>query len=1076
MLAQALPVAVLGAASYSDELKGAYEYAYSKNITTMSSIDNANMYGELTRGQLAKMIANWAEKEMGTKVDETAVCSFSDANTAEGDLATYVKKACQMGLMGQGIEKFRPNDKVTRGEFGTTLSRALWGDKYNGATPFYKNHLEALKEAGIMKMIDTPNQMEIRGYVMLMLQRSADVVSPAECKDPTVVLACSLNSDACPAKCRKPGTTTGENNNNFNGVRAGDLSIALNSTNGVTSIPNDGVVKVAELNITASQDIQLQALNVTRLGLSNNDGLKAWIEKDGRRISSSSSFFGDSKANLVFNGGYVVKKGEKLDLVISLDGKKVPAGSELSFKVSDVTSSAMNTTVSPDTTGVYRTTTYKVTSLSFLSQPNVDRKYNISKDSVFSFGEFKLQNDSAASMEKNVLIRAITFKVEGADIANLKDFKLLRNGKELKGTAVQNGKDVTITVNDQLDSGKSAVYKVVATPTNIENSEGDKYTFKIRKTEDIIAEEIGQNSVGYRVSIKDHNLADLKSTTIMGGTITLTRDVKFPSVVNADWGYSDVTIAKGTIKLNQAAKFEDGIVLSGKGASDLTKVVRRAALVIGGRTYQATAIKSDKLEFDSEIYLDKGTHDVELQVSIATTKPNPVISNFEMENISNANFKGGRYLNSDETEFKSSHMVGTIRIAKVNIQEQKMSFKKTGPTEDVKLVAGNTDEKIVFVGEVTNSSDKTLELNQFVVKPADVKIHDNGGTDVTATTDKKLADVSLRLADGSTSSTVAVEHKKGGEVEFSIDSITTTIEPGKTLKFELRAINNADLVKNDQYRFEVHAKGTLEGNNAPTTTLKSAYVKVADSATTSIVTNTPKNLVVLPGVATEVASFNYNVKNDSVDLEEVVFDSTIADGDLDDLTVSFGDVTPAVEKVTVAGGKVTVKFANLVTLQPKNYNVRVLANFSEAAVNGAAKKITKVTIKGKDAAIDYSHWVAKAFPILSLKDKNTSVGSERLDLNVVKNSDDHKVVLNDIYSSVDQGVNMVTTHFKKITGGAGPFTDVELSKSNSEVARSNTAKTAVFKVKFTVTDDEGNAVTYDNVDASNIADFASLAL
>ena len=60
-------------------------------------------------------------------------------------------------------------------------------------------------------MIDTPNQMEIRGYVMLMLQRSTDVVSPAECKDPTVVLACSLNSDACPAKCKKTGTTTGEN-------------------------------------------------------------------------------------------------------------------------------------------------------------------------------------------------------------------------------------------------------------------------------------------------------------------------------------------------------------------------------------------------------------------------------------------------------------------------------------------------------------------------------------------------------------------------------------------------------------------------------------------------------------------------------------------------------------------------------------------------------------------------------------------------------------------------------------------------------------------------------------------------
>ena len=388
IVASSLPVSVLGAASYSDELQGAYNYAYSKGITTMSSIDNANMYGELTRGQLAKMISNWAEKELGTKADETKVCSFADAQTAEGDLAAYVKKACQMGLMGQGITSFRPNDKVTRGEFGTTLSRAIWGTKYDGATPYYANHLQALKDKGIMTKIENPSQMEIRGYVMLMLQRTTDVEKGAKCNDPVTVLACTMGATSCPAECKKT-VTTGDNNQ-FSGVRAGDLSIALNSTNGTTSIPNDGVIKVAELNINASQDIQLQSLNVTRLGLSQNQGLKVWIEKDGRRITSSSSFFGDSKANLVFNGGYVVKKGEKLDLVISLDKNKGQAGSELSFKLSDVTSSAMNTTVSPDTTGIYRTTNYAVTSLSFLSMTNADRSYNISKDSSFSFGEFKL--------------------------------------------------------------------------------------------------------------------------------------------------------------------------------------------------------------------------------------------------------------------------------------------------------------------------------------------------------------------------------------------------------------------------------------------------------------------------------------------------------------------------------------------------------------------------------------------------------------------------------------------------------------------------------------------------------------
>ena len=1063
IVASSLPVSVLGAASYSDELQGAYNYAYSKGITTMSSIDNANMYGELTRGQLAKMISNWAEKELGTKADETKVCSFADAQTAEGDLAAYVKKACQMGLMGQGITSFRPNDKVTRGEFGTTLSRAIWGTKYDGATPYYANHLQALKDKGIMTKIENPSQMEIRGYVMLMLQRTTDVEKGAKCNDPVTVLACTMGATSCPAECKKT-VTTGDNNQ-FSGVRAGDLSIALNSTNGTTSIPNDGVIKVAELNINASQDIQLQSLNVTRLGLSQNQGLKVWIEKDGRRITSTSSFFGDSKANLVFNGGYVVKKGEKLDLVISLDKNKVQAGSELSFKLSDLTSSAMNTTISPDTTGVYRTTNYSVTSLSFLSMTNANRSYNISKDTSFSFGEFKLQNDSPASMEKNVLIKNITFKVEGSDINNLKDFKLLKNGKELKTTYLVNGRDVTLTINDQLDSGKTAVYKVVATPTNIEDADGDKYTFVIRKAEDIIAEELGQNSVGYRVSIKELNNVDLKKTTIMGGTITLTRDANFPSVVSADWGYSDVTIAKGTIKLNQSTKFEGGLVLTGKAGSNLN-AVRRASLVIGGRTYQATEIATGGIKFDSEIYLEKGSHNIELKVSLASSAVAGV-NTFEIENIANSSFIKGAYLNSDETAFRSNHMVGTVRVAKVNVQAQKLGFKKVGPAENVKIVQGNTDEKVIFAGEITNAGDKTLEISQIVLTGVDAT------TGIPANT--KLADVSLHLADGSTSSTVAINK----DATATIDSITTTIEPGKSVKFELRAINNADITANNKYRFDVMAKGTLEGNTVTTAVIKSAYVEVSSHATTTVVGNSSaKNSIVLPGNLTEVASFNYNVKNDTVDIDSVVLTGEgFRNGDVDYAEVRFGDVNPSIDTVTTTASGVVVKFANLVTLPAKNYNVKVALNFSEGAVTGAVKKFTSVGVyNGTDVkgtgSISYGHYVAKAFPILAVKEKNTNTGNERLDLNVTKNTDAHKVVLN----AINATANGTPVTFRKVSGSAGAFTGVELSKENAEVARSTTAKTAVQSVTFTVTDDYGHSVTYTGVDAANIADFAALAL
>jgi hypothetical protein len=145
-----------------------------------------------------------------------------------------------MGLMGQGINAFRPNDKVTRGEFGTVLSRAIWGDKYNQENPFYAKHLQALKDAGIMTKIEEPNSLEIRGWVMLMLQRAAETVSgDDECNDPAVLLACALGSTGCPAKCADEAQQAKEDGKNpYEGVQAGDLNIAVSTSSNVTSIPN----------------------------------------------------------------------------------------------------------------------------------------------------------------------------------------------------------------------------------------------------------------------------------------------------------------------------------------------------------------------------------------------------------------------------------------------------------------------------------------------------------------------------------------------------------------------------------------------------------------------------------------------------------------------------------------------------------------------------------------------------------------------------------------------------------------------------------------------------------------------
>jgi hypothetical protein len=68
---------------------------------------------------------------------------------------------------------------VSRAEFGTILSRAIWGDKNNGGVPYYATHLNALKNAGIMFNISDPEMEEVRGYIFLMLMRADEQLQPS---------------------------------------------------------------------------------------------------------------------------------------------------------------------------------------------------------------------------------------------------------------------------------------------------------------------------------------------------------------------------------------------------------------------------------------------------------------------------------------------------------------------------------------------------------------------------------------------------------------------------------------------------------------------------------------------------------------------------------------------------------------------------------------------------------------------------------------------------------------------------------------------------------------------------------
>ena len=156
---------------YTREFNEAYEFAHKNWITTMWTIEEANMYGGLTRIAMAKMLSQYAINVLGKKPANVVVPNFPDVSEElDADYDNWVTLAYQLWIMWIWIENFRPYDSVTRAEFATALSRMLFGT--SDGEPWYATHLEKLMNEKIITN-DDPNLKELRGYVMIMLMRSA---------------------------------------------------------------------------------------------------------------------------------------------------------------------------------------------------------------------------------------------------------------------------------------------------------------------------------------------------------------------------------------------------------------------------------------------------------------------------------------------------------------------------------------------------------------------------------------------------------------------------------------------------------------------------------------------------------------------------------------------------------------------------------------------------------------------------------------------------------------------------------------------------------------------------------------
>jgi len=164
--------------SYTQEFQEAYEFAHERWITTMPTIQDAQMDWKLTRIAMAKMLSQYAMNVLWQKPANIVTPKFNDVTDKQNsDYDDWVTLAYQLWIMWQNMpnNKFRPDDEVTRAEFATALSRMLYHTpdwEYKSTDKYYTNHMKKLVQEKIITN-DDAKMKELRWYVMIMLMRSA---------------------------------------------------------------------------------------------------------------------------------------------------------------------------------------------------------------------------------------------------------------------------------------------------------------------------------------------------------------------------------------------------------------------------------------------------------------------------------------------------------------------------------------------------------------------------------------------------------------------------------------------------------------------------------------------------------------------------------------------------------------------------------------------------------------------------------------------------------------------------------------------------------------------------------------
>ena len=799
-------------------------------------------------------------------------------------------------------------------------------------------------------------------YVMLMLMRSEGNEAVVDCDDPMTVIACTTNTDACPAACREDA---GDNTV----VKAGDLAVSATPTAGRKAIIG-GVSDLDTLTLKTSEEVTISKIVLERYGYSKDWDVESirLEDEDGNMIADEKDLNSKGQVTLNLKKGYRTVDGNfYATVVVKLDGE-AKAGSTIGFKVVDVESTAENVDLRDYSPYTYDTVVYNGSRV-VLTAKGTEKSYNYEAGESYEISRFKVKAaDSSALLVKGFTLTMWT--VDNWTTLDAEDFidevEVTADGEKVAGLKYSfNDQDELVVSFDDVEvAAKKTVTFVVSSTFDELDEYGSYIKYEIAEEPDFNAVEkktwarvvvvagVSEDEAGEEVITKIDTL-EWPSYLFNGGKTRLT-NTKLGNIDAPTWA-SDIVVAEGSIETSEAIKWTFELTAD-------TAWIEALVMTVNGVDYDAKVSSDQKTFTFKNVELEKSWK-IQFKADIDDeAKAGDVI---RIDTFKASTFSELKYVDTDKKA--SVDLAGSISFSKITINTAKATLENNLTKAVEFVVDSSTTRKPVFDGTYT-AKKSDINLNVFTID----------GTKV-AGDDEITLYVSI---DGEEVGDVTIDSKYVAEEETFSDIV---VKAGKSVSVKVEAEFDGSTANKD-YEYTLELKGDDKDGNEDSGKASDTLVtiKTKTSWTITIDAGKSSNTYLLKGANKTFASFTVkpsNSSNDDLTLDDLVL---VFDGDSD---ITADDIRVKVAKQEISADDEASSANNIVYAPNEEINNGVVVEvvFKKAV---AWEYTLTVTANGKTK--EFKRAYAPALVEVS-KITQSSNTMTKFELSVQTEEDDYKV-------------------------------------------------------------------------------------